>query len=50
MTVAPFVHDFYTKIHQLLGGLNHDQLTFRRTDRDFRFTDVPGDIVRQVLI
>ena len=42
------VHDFHaTILHQL--GLNHEQLTFRHAGRDYRLTDVHGDVVKEVL-
>ena len=36
-----------TILHQL--GLNHEQLTFRNTGRDYRLTDVSGEVVRGLL-
>jgi uncharacterized protein (DUF1501 family) len=36
-----------TILHQL--GLDHEQLTYRFQSRDFRLTDVSGDVVRQLL-
>ena len=36
-----------TILHQL--GLNHEQLTFRHTGRDYRLTDVSGKVVREIL-
>jgi hypothetical protein len=36
-----------TILHQL--GLDHEQLTFRFTGRDYRLTDVSGDVVRELL-
>jgi hypothetical protein len=42
------VHDFHaTILHQL--GLDHEQLTFRHAGRDYRLTDVHGDVVKEVL-
>jgi hypothetical protein len=42
------VHDFHaTILHQL--GLNHEQLTFRHAGRDYRLTDVHGNVVKDVL-
>jgi len=32
-----------------LLGLNHEKLTYRYSGRDFRPTDVHGNIVRQIL-
>lgn len=42
------VHDLHaTLLHQL--GLDHKRLTFRFQGRDYRLTDVHGEIVREVL-
>ena len=37
-----------TILHQL--GLNHEQLTYRNTGRDYRLTDVSGEVVRELLV
>jgi hypothetical protein len=42
------VHDLQATILHLLG-LNHLKLTFRFQGRDFRLTDVAGDVVTQLL-
>ena len=42
------VHDFHATILHLMG-FDHERLTFRHTGRDYRLTDVEGDVVRQVL-
>jgi hypothetical protein len=36
-----------TILHQL--GLNHEQLTFRHNGRDYRLTDVSGEVVKALL-
>ncbi len=36
-----------TILHQL--GLNHEDLTFRHSGRDFRLTDVSGEVIREIL-
>lgn len=36
-----------TILHQL--GLDHEQLTYRNTGRDYRLTDVSGTVVREIL-
>lgn len=36
-----------TILHQL--GLNHEQLTFRHSGRDYRLTDVHGEVVTDIL-
>ncbi len=45
---AVHVHDFHATILHLMG-LNHERLTFRHAGRDFRLTDVSGNVVRRVL-
>ena len=42
------VHDFHATILHLLG-LDHEKLTFRHAGRDFRLTDVAGNVVRGIL-
>ncbi len=42
------VHDFHATILHLLG-LNHEQLTFRHAGRDYRLTDVHGEIVNDII-
>jgi hypothetical protein len=42
------VHDLHATILHLLG-LNHEQLTYRYAGRDFRLTDVHGNVVRDVV-
>ncbi len=42
------VHDFHATILHLLG-LDHERLTFRHNGRDYRLTDVEGNIVREIL-
>jgi Protein of unknown function (DUF1501) len=42
------VYDLWaTVLHQL--GLNHEKLTYRYAGRDFRLTDVHGDVLHEVL-
>ena len=42
------VHDLQaTMLHCL--GLDHEQLTFRHQGRDFRLTDVGGNVVKKLL-
>ena len=43
------VHDFHATILHLLG-LDHEKLTFRHSGRDYRLTDVHGNIVREILV
>jgi hypothetical protein len=42
------VHDLHATILHLLG-LDHTRLTYRYAGRDFRLTDVHGEIVRELL-
>ena len=42
------VHDFHATILHLLG-LDHEKLTYRHAGRDFRLTDVYGNVIRQIL-
>jgi hypothetical protein len=42
------VHDLQATILHLLG-LDHKKLTFRFQGRDFRLTDVSGELVRKLL-
>ncbi|MBN9691261.1 MAG: DUF1501 domain-containing protein [Verrucomicrobia bacterium] len=42
------VHDLHATILHLLG-INHEQLTFRFQGRDFRLTDVHGQVVKSLL-
>ena len=42
------VHDLHaTILHQL--GLDHERLTYRHVGRDYRLTDVSGEVVRAIL-
>ncbi|MBI3858391.1 MAG: DUF1501 domain-containing protein [Planctomycetes bacterium] len=42
------VHDFHATILHLMG-FDHTKLTFRHSGRDYRLTDVRGEIVRPLL-
>lgn len=42
------MHDLHATILHLLG-LDHERLTYRYAGRDFRLTDVYGNVVREVL-
>jgi len=42
------VHDFHATILHLLG-MDHERLTYRHAGRDFRLTDVHGNIVKGIL-
>jgi hypothetical protein len=43
------IHDLQATILHLLG-LDHRKLTFRFQGRDFRLTDVYGDVVKKLLV
>jgi uncharacterized protein (DUF1501 family) len=43
------VHDLHATILHLLG-IDHERLTFRYSGRDFRLTDVHGEVVREILV
>ena len=42
------IHDLQATILHLLG-LEHTRLTFRFQGRDFRLTDIAGNVVREIL-
>jgi hypothetical protein len=42
------VHDLQATILHLLG-VEHTELTYRFQGRDFRLTDVAGEVVREIL-
>ncbi len=42
------VHDLNATILQLLG-LDHTRLTFRHQGRDYRLTDVHGELVEAIM-
>jgi hypothetical protein len=42
------VHDFHATILHLMG-LDHTKLTYRHSGRDYRLTDVSGEVVKGVL-
>ena len=42
------VHDFHATILHLMG-FDHERLTYRHAGRDFRLTDVHGNVVRDIL-
>ena len=42
------VHDFHATILHLLG-FDHTKLTFRHAGRDYRLTDVAGNVVKKIL-
>ena len=42
------VHDFHATLLHLMG-LNHEALTYRYSGRDFRLTDVHGDVAHELM-
>ena len=42
------VHDLHATLLHLMG-LDHERLTYRYSGRDFRLTDVHGQVVRDIL-
>jgi uncharacterized protein (DUF1501 family) len=42
------IHDWHATILHLMG-LDHEQLTYNHAGRDFRLTDVHGNVVRDIL-
>ena len=47
-TIVVDVHDLHaTILHQM--GVDHTKLTYRFQGRDFRLTDVSGEVVRKML-
>ena len=42
------VHDLHATMLHLLG-FDHEKLTYRYAGRDFRLTDVSGEVVKDVL-
>ncbi len=42
------VHDLHATILHLLG-IDHEKLTFRHNSRDFRLTDVHGEVISKIL-
>jgi hypothetical protein len=42
------IHDFHATILHLMG-LDHTQLTYRYSGRDFRLTDIRGEVIKEVI-
>ena len=42
------IHDWHATILHLLG-LDHEKLTYRHAGRDFRLTDVAGEVIKEVI-
>jgi hypothetical protein len=43
------VHDLHDTILHLLG-LDHEKLTYRHAGRDYRLTDVAGEVAKEILV
>ncbi len=43
------VHDLHATVLHLMG-IDHERLTYRHGGRDYRLTDVSGNVVREILI
>jgi hypothetical protein len=42
------IHDLHaTILHQM--GFDHEKLTYRHAGRDYRLTDVSGEVIREIL-
>ena len=46
---AVSMHDFHATIEHLLG-IDHERLTFKYQGRDFRLTDIAGEVVEKLLV
>ena len=42
------VHDFHATLLHILG-LDHEHLTYRHAGRDYRLTDVHGEVIHDLL-
>jgi hypothetical protein len=42
------IHDLHATILHLLG-LDHERLTYNHAGRDFRLTDVHGEVAKEIL-
>jgi hypothetical protein len=42
------VHDLHATVLHLLG-MDHTKLTYRFSGRDFRLTDVEGNVIKEIL-
>jgi len=46
---AVYIHDLHATILHLLG-LDHEKVTYRYSGRDFRLTDVAGNVVKEIMV
>jgi arylsulfatase A-like enzyme len=42
------IHDWHATILHLLG-LDHERLTYRHAGREFRLTDVKGQVIHEII-
>jgi len=42
------IHDLHATVLHLMG-LDHTRLTYRYSGRDFRLTDVAGNVVKDII-
>jgi hypothetical protein len=42
------MHDLHATVLHLMG-LNHENLTYRHAGRDYRLTDVYGEVIRDIM-
>ena len=42
------VRDFHATMLHLLG-IDHERLTYRHSGRDFRLTDIAGEVVHEII-
>ena len=42
------IHDFHATVLHLMG-LDHKKLTYRYSGRDFRLTDVAGEVATKII-
>jgi hypothetical protein len=43
------VHDIHATLLHLMG-MDHERLTYRFNGRDYRLTDVYGDVIKELLV
>ena len=43
------INDLHATILHLMG-MNHEKLTYRYNGRDFRLTDVAGNVIKEVIV
>jgi len=48
LTDKVHTHDLHATVLQLLG-FNHEKLTYRHAGRDYRLTDIAGNVVKAVI-